>query len=105
MIDEKIIMPFNFFKYGGRYSGEHNGMRYMLEPAGEKPDFILKASVWQGPYASTAVSDEEKVFNEFSYSEEGRKEAIEWFISIYEEKKELWDSAPSILSVKPIIHE
>ena len=25
MINEKEIMPFNFFKYGGIYTGGHNG--------------------------------------------------------------------------------
>ena len=30
MIDPKGIMPLNFFKYKGVYTGQHNGMRYMI---------------------------------------------------------------------------
>ena len=41
MINEKEIMPFNFFKYGGIYTGGHNGMRYKIERTGEKPDYVL----------------------------------------------------------------
>ena len=45
MIDEKEILPFNFFSYGGVYSGDHNGMRYMIKRTGKKPDFTLNALV------------------------------------------------------------
>ena len=55
MINEKEIMPFNFFKYGGVYTGGHNGMRYKIERTGEKPDYVLNVLIWQGPYASTAI--------------------------------------------------
>ena len=41
MINEKEIMPFNLFKYGGIYTGGHNGMRYKIERTGEKPDYVL----------------------------------------------------------------
>ena len=55
MINEKEIMPFNFFKYGGIYTGGHNGMRYKIERTGEKPDYVLNVLIWQGPYASTNI--------------------------------------------------
>lgn len=41
MIDPNGIMPLNFFKYKGVYTGQHNGMRYMLKQTGEKPDLKL----------------------------------------------------------------
>ena len=43
MIDAEGIMPLNFFKYKGVYSGQHNGMRYIIKPVGEKPDLKLSA--------------------------------------------------------------
>ena len=72
MINEKEIMPFNFFKYGGIYTGGHNGMRYKIERTGEKPDYVLNVLIWQGPYASTAMKEEDITAKEFEYSEEGR---------------------------------
>ena len=60
MMDEKEIMPYNFFKYGGVYTGEHHGMRYLIKNTGEKPDFKLMVQVWLGPYASIAVPDKKR---------------------------------------------
>ena len=97
MIDEREIMPYNFFCYGGVYSGDHNGMRYVIRRQGDKPDFILTATVWRGPYCYDAVEQTEKTVQEFEYSEEGRLAAIDWLKVQYEERKAFWDEAPSIL--------
>lgn len=105
MIDENIIMPFNFFKYGGAYSGEHKGMKYLIKRNGEKPDFIFNVSVWQGPYASGVIDKELITEREFEFSEEGRDQAIEWLKQQYDERIDYWEAAPSILAAPPIIHE
>lgn len=105
MIDEKEIMPFNFFKYGGVYTGGHNNMRYKIERKGEKPDFILTAQVWRGPYASCAVNEDEITLKEFEYSEEGRMQAIQWLQTIYDERIDDWKNAPSINEAAPVTHE
>lgn len=97
MLEEKEIMPYNFFKYGGVYTGEHKGMRYMIKNVGEKPDYSLQAQVWQGPFASTAVPEEKKTAQVFESSEAGRLEAIAWLKEQYEARKTEWDLAPAIL--------
>ena len=78
MIDPNGIMPLNFFKYKGVYTGQHNGMRYMLKQTGEKPDLKLSACVWRGPYASCAVMEEDKTTDIFELTEDGRLAAVEW---------------------------
>lgn len=105
MIDENEIMPFNFFKYGGVYSGEHKGMRYMIKRVGEKPDYMFMVMCWQGPYASTAVESDMITSSEFEFSDDGRLKAISWLKSQYDERIDEWNNAPSILKVKPVIHE
>lgn len=97
MIDEKEILPFNFFTYGGVYSGEHHGMRYLIKREGDKPDYILSASVWQGPYCYLAVDEADRTRGEFEYSEQGRTQAIEWIKKEYDERRQEWDSEPAIL--------
>lgn len=97
MIDEEKIMPFNFFSYGGVYSGAHGGMRYRIYRSGEKPDFKLIAAVWQGPFAYAAVSPESRTEQPFSYDEDGRMEAVRWLLRQYEERRLEWESAPAIL--------
>lgn len=104
MIDEKEIMPLNFFAYGGKYSGEHAGMRYLIKREGEKPDFVLLANIWQGPYASCSIAKEKISSKEFEFSEEGRIELINWLKIQYETRKDEWDSAPSILEAEILKH-
>lgn len=100
MINEKEIMPFNFFKYGGIYTGGHNGMIYKIERTGEKPDYVLNVLIWQGPYASTAMKEEDITAKEFEYSEEGRSSAIQWIQDMYDTNIDRWENAPSINQVK-----
>lgn len=100
MINEKEIMPFNFFKYGGIYTGGHNDMRYKIERTGEKPDYVLNVLIWQGPYASTAMKEEDITAKEFEYSEEGRSSAIQWIQDMYDTNIDRWENAPSINQVK-----
>lgn len=78
MIEDKDILPFNFFSYKGIFTGTENNMRYKILRTGEKPDFKLSVSAWKGPFASDYVADEDKLFAEFEASEEGRVKAIEW---------------------------
>lgn len=105
MIDPEGIMPLNFFKYKGRYSGQHEEMRYIIMPVGEKPDIRLCATVWRGPYASCAVKEEDKTSEEFDMTEEGRLAAIEWIRQQYETRIDYWKDAPSIKNAAPIVHE
>ena len=100
MINEKEIMPFNFFKYGGIYTGGHIGMRYKIERTGEKPDYVLNVLIWQGPYASTAMKEEDITAKKFEYSEEGRSSAIQWIQDMYDTNIDRWENAPSINQVK-----
>lgn len=97
MIDEKEILPFNFFVYGGVYSGQHHGMRYIIRRAGDKPDYILSVSVWQGPYCYSAVNEADRTTRGFDFSEHGRIDAIEWIKKEYDERREEWDNEPAIL--------
>ena len=45
MMDERNYATI-FFKYGGVYTGEHHGMRYLIKILGKKPDFKLMVQVW-----------------------------------------------------------
>ncbi len=48
---------------------------------------MLDALVWSGPFASSAVNPDDITTKQFEYSEEGRKEAIEWIQKMYDERK------------------
>ncbi len=105
MINPNGIMPLNFFKYKGVYTGQHNGMRYMIKQTGEKTDLKLFACVWRGPYASCAVKEEDKTTEIFELTEDGRLAAVEWIRQQYESRLDYWEAAPSIKDAVPIVHE
>jgi len=104
MIDENEIMPLNFFAYGGKYSGEHKGMRYLIKRIGEKEDFKLEANIWQGPYASSSINKELISSQEFEFSEDGRLELINWLKKQYKDRLSEWEAAPSILEAESLKH-
>ena len=56
--------------------------------------------IWQGPYASTAMKEEDITAKEFEYSEEGRSSAIQWIQDMYDTNIDRWENAPSINQVK-----
>ena len=76
MIEKPII--FNYYNYGVPYYGSYHGMRFMIAKNGEKPDFLLLVVTWPEPLCFDATKEEDKVREEFSFSEEGYKQAIEW---------------------------
>ena len=98
MIDKEQIMPLNYFNACGIFTGEHLGMRYRIAKTGEKPDFVLTASVWQAPYAYGATAKENITDKEFECNEQGRVDLIDWLLQMYEERKSYWEEAPSILA-------
>ena len=100
MINEKEIMPFNFFKYGGIYTGGHKGMRYKIERTCETPDYVLNELIWQRPYNTKSMKEEDITAKEFEYSEEGRSSAIQWIQDMYDTNIDRWENAPSINQVK-----
>ena len=75
-------------------------VRYKIERTGEKPDYVLNVLIWQGPYASTAMKEEDITAKEFEYSEEGRSSAIQWIQDMYDTNIDRWENAPSINQVK-----
>ena len=75
-------------------------MRYKIERTGEKPDYVLNVLIWQGPYAPTAMKEEDITAKEFEYSEEGRSSAIQWIQDMYDTNIDRWENAPSINQVK-----
>ena len=98
MIDEKEIMPLNFFAYGGIYSGQHYNMRYRLLRTGEKPDFNMEVCCWRGPYGYDAVlrddSDSSLIKKaSFTFDDEGRQNAIEWLKNEYKMNEQYYNDA------------
>lgn len=96
MIDEHSILPFNFFSYGGVYTGEKKNFRYRLARTGEKGAYILTAWFWPGPFSFGATKEELITSKEFDFTEEGREQAIEWLKRIYSGNQAEWESSVNL---------
>lgn len=77
-IEDKDVLPYNFFAYNGIYTGSLGNMRYRIWRTGDKPDTRLAACAWPGPLAYPYAADEDKETEEFEDSEAGRLKALEW---------------------------
>ena len=87
------LMSLNHFTYKKPFSGSDKGGKFkyiikMIEeeikeegaPEDAKPTKIKKFSVvcWHGVNNSKATSEEDKLYKEFEFSEEGYKQALKW---------------------------
>lgn len=109
-----IFVPLlHYFKCKNSYSGNEEGMRYLLtpgkrkvpDPAGgegeEKEEEILMVEVWPGPWTIDMTDPELRRKEIYPLSDEGREEAAKYLKETYEEETEFWKHRPSILDCDP----
>lgn len=56
------------------YTGSCGNMRYLLK----KEDDMLKACVYPEPYCFEVAKEEDKIWHETGFSEEGLEETLTW---------------------------
>ena len=85
MIQDRDVLPLNFFNYGGIFSGSCVNMRYKIrrKGGGEEP-YLLEALVWPGPYDEKDTKEEMIQRQEFPCTQEGRADAVSWLNEMYE---------------------
>ena len=97
MISRDDILSMEYLKKT-EYTGCHRGMRYRLEKISRKKDgdedaveTLLKATVWPEPLNFLMTPEEEKRSNEFSFSEDGVCDAVDWMNNVYFEERERFE--------------
>lgn len=88
MLIKETFVPLQFFKKEA-YTGSMKGMRYRIK----KEEEGLEVTVYPQPYCYEATPDEKKTKTVFSFSEEGREQALEWINEQFTEKQDLWSAA------------
>ena len=68
---------FNYIKKE-RFTGSIAGMRYALYKETRDEDNILMACIYPEPYCFEKTPEEKKSYKEFSFSNEGLEEALDW---------------------------
>lgn len=85
MIERKQVMPVNFLKKEN-FTGSDRGMRYRMEKGERDGEAILVVTVWPEPYGFDATPEEDKISNQFSFSEEGIQKGVEWLNQMKRER-------------------
>lgn len=90
MIDKEKFHVLNYIKKE-EYTGSMKGMRYMLKKKDMEEETRLEVIIWPEPlgYAKTAENKKQRV--DFTFSQEGLEEAVDWLNEQYVNQKALWD--------------
>lgn len=90
MIDKEKFHVLNYIKKE-EYTGSMKGMRYMLKKKDMEEETRLEVIIWPEPlgYAKTAENKKQRI--EFTFSQEGLEEAVDWLNEQYVNQKALWD--------------
>lgn len=104
MLEHSEYMPLEYIKKQ-KWTGSFQGMRFLLhrvtesvqeeteDGTVEKEQSRLEAVVWKEPFSYEHTPEEVKQRQRFAFSEEGRKESIQWLEACYEEQREIWRQA------------
>lgn len=83
MIERKDVMPINFLKKEN-FNGSFSGMRYRMAKAEKDGETCLRVTAWPEPYGFDATPEEQKVWEDFPFTEEGIVSGVEWLNGRYE---------------------
>lgn len=95
MIDLSGMISVPFLKKSV-FTGSYMGMRYLLrkdekivkEAEGEKPattEVVLTAVIWPEPFNYVTTAEDKKHSREFSFNQEGIRDAVAWMNEEYEQ--------------------
>ena len=103
MITTEEILNMNFYKKE-KFTGSYLGMRYLIKKDvietpvedGEEGEVnktdIFRAYVWPGPYAFSAVAEEDKTSATFPFTEEGKQQVVDWLNEQWQIRKDFWSA-------------
>ena len=90
MIEKEKFHVLNYIKKE-EYTGSMDGMRYMLRKKEEDGEMKLEVTIWPEPFGYAATPVKRKQRMDFSFSQNGLEEAVDWMNGQYEGQKALWD--------------
>ena len=90
MVEYDSILSLSFLKKS-RFTGSLKGMRYVLEYVDREGISMLKASVCPGPNSVDKTKAELFISEEFPFTEEGKKQSVDWINERYTEGMRLYD--------------
>ena len=97
MLTYDEVLNLNYYKKTG-YTGWINGMRFRIQrETPEEGEAVFHAWVWPGPKIFDLAEDSEKLETYAPFTDEGKKEIVDWINRQYEEHPELWSQEKKTL--------
>jgi len=92
MLSYDEVLNLNYYKKTS-FTGWMKPLRFLIKQ--EKPeegDLLFHAWVWPGPYIFDLTDDNLKLEKTASFSEEGKREIVDWINEQYDLHKDTWSS-------------
>ena len=90
MLTYDDALNLNYYKKT-TFTGWMGGMRFLIKrETSEDADAIFHVWIWPGPYIFDMTDDSLKRENTFPFSEEGKKQAVDWINTEYEANIKYW---------------
>ena len=92
MLTYDEALNLNYYKKTS-FTGWISPVRFLIKKEeNENGDSIFHAWVWPGPYIFDKTDDALKIEHTAPFSEDGKKEIVDWINQQYEEKKNIWST-------------
>lgn len=89
MLNKEKFHVLNYVKKE-EYTGSMKGMRYMLKKKDAGEETKLEVIIWPEPFGYGKTPEQKKQRKEFSLSQEGLEQAVDWMNEQYEAQSALW---------------
>ena len=90
MLTYDEVLNLNFYKLSD-YTGWINPLRFRIKmEKSEDAEPIFCVWVWPGPYIFDFVEDEKKITYTAPFTQDGKKEVVDWINAQYESYKDTW---------------
>lgn len=92
MLTYDEALNLNYYKKTS-FTGWISPVRFLIKKEDtETGDSVFHAWIWPGPYIFDKTDDALKIEHTAPFSEDGKKEIVDWINQQYEEKKEIWST-------------
>lgn len=89
MITYDEILNMNYYKKT-TYTGWTGGMRFLIRKEDSEEESVFHVFAWPGPYIFDLVGEDKKLDATFPFTEEGRKQVVDWLNQQLTEHEDLW---------------
>ncbi|MGI6108218.1 MAG: hypothetical protein ACOX8B_09915 [Lachnospiraceae bacterium] len=89
MVSYDTLLSLSFLKLS-RFTGSDEGMRYCVQKTGTDEEPQLEVLVWPGPFALEMTKPELFQKASFPFSDEGRRQCVDWINAMHEKDEALY---------------